>query len=63
MFMPRGAEQHDDKRNNQCVPKVVQEYANFVQCCKSMSIKFNQIIKSSYILITADEESLVELGY
>jgi hypothetical protein len=41
----------------------IQEYANFVKCCKSMSIKFNQIIKSSYILITADEQSLTELGY
>ena len=41
----------------------IQEYANFVQCCKSMSIKFQQTVKSSYILITADANTLVELGY
>ncbi len=35
----------------------IQEYAHFVQCCKNMSIKFNQIIKSSYILITVEEDA------
>lgn len=39
------------------------EYINFVQLAKQLAIKFTQTVKSSYILITADANTLVELGY
>ena len=39
------------------------EYINFLKIAKQLAIDFKQQIKSSYILITADEQSLVELGY
>lgn len=39
------------------------EYINFVQLAKQLAIQFTQIIKDSFILITADANTLVELGY
>lgn len=39
------------------------EYSNFIQVANHLAIKFTQIIKDSFILITADADTLVELGY
>lgn len=39
------------------------EYINFVQLAKQLAIQFTQTIKDSFILITADANRLVKLGY
>lgn len=39
------------------------EYINFLKIARELAIDFKQQIKSHFILITADAEQLIELGY
>jgi hypothetical protein len=39
------------------------EYINFIQVAKQFAIDFSFQIKSQFILITANAQQLIELGY
>jgi hypothetical protein len=41
----------------------LQEYSNFVRCCKEFKIKFQQKLKDSFIEITAPVNDLELIGY
>ena len=39
------------------------EYINFIQIAKQLAVDFTFQIKSQFILITANANTLIELGY
>lgn len=39
------------------------EYINFIQIAKQLAVDFTFQVKSQFILITANAQELIELGY